>query len=209
MFFICYLTETLLVSGQYYGSWSSEWQNVDFVTSKWICRRYNYIITPDLKKFDDKILWKTYYCKRFLNKKPIWLGFKSWCLNTRQGFLVGFQIYQGLDQGRNEVYGSAFGKLCSFSHSNYLLTLERALKSCMCNCLCNVIVLCGMRMKGRRWNPVPAHGLLFSKSTKGVARLNVPIRRTNRNQQYCMYSQHVYCRRVWNLTQTCDVQTSV
>ena len=28
--------------------------------------------------------------------------------------------------------------------------------------------------EGGRWNPVPAHSLLFSKSTKGAARLNVP-----------------------------------
>ena len=31
---------------------------------------------------------------------------------------------------------------------------------------------------------------LISKSTKGAARLNVPIRRTNRYQQYYMPSQH-------------------
>ena len=42
-------------------------------------------------------------------------------------------------------------------------------------------------MKGRRWNPVPAHSLLFSKSTKGAATFNDPIRRTNRYQQYYMY----------------------
>ena len=62
--------------------------------------------------------------------------------------------------------------------------------------------------KGRRWNPVPAHSLLFSKSTKGAAKLNVPIRRTNRWQQYYMPSQHTYCGRVWNLIQACDVQSS-
>ena len=53
-----------------------------------------------------------------------------------------------------------------------------------------------------------AHSLLFSKSTKGAARLNVPIQWTNRYQQYYMPSQHTYCRRVWNLIQTCDVQSS-
>ena len=31
---------------------------------------------------------------------------------------------------------------------------------------------------------MPAHSLIFSKSTKGTARLSVPIRRTNRYQQY-------------------------
>ena len=54
----------------------------------------------------------------------------------------------------------------------------------------------------------PAHSLLFSKSTKGAARVNVPIRRTNRYDQYYMPSQHTYCGRVWNLIQACDVQSS-
>ena len=58
--------------------------------------------------------------------------------------------------------------------------------------------------EGRRWNSVPAHSLLFSKITKGATRLNVPIRRTNRYQQYYMPSQHIYCGRVWNLIQACD-----
>ena len=62
--------------------------------------------------------------------------------------------------------------------------------------------------EGRRWNLVPAHSLLFSKSTKGDARLNVPIRRTNRYQEYYMPSQHTYCGRVWNLIQDCDIQSS-
>ena len=40
---------------------------------------------------------------------------------------------------------------------------------------------------------MPAHSLLFSKSTKGAVRLNVPIRRTNRYQQYYMPSEHTCC----------------
>ena len=32
-----------------------------------------------------------------------------------------------------------------------------------------------MMMHGREANPVPAHSLLFSKSTKGAPMLNVPI----------------------------------
>ena len=55
--------------------------------------------------------------------------------------------------------------------------------------------------EGRRWNPVPAYSLLFSKSTKRASRLNVHIRQTNRYQ-------HMYCRRVWNLIQACDAQSS-
>ena len=53
-----------------------------------------------------------------------------------------------------------------------------------------------------------AHSLLFSKSTKGAARFNVPIQRTNRYQQYYMPSQHTYCGGVWNLIQASDVQSS-
>ena len=79
----------------------------------------------------------------------------------------------------------------------------------MCNCLCSVIVLCEMKMKGReKVKPSAAHSLLFSKSTKGAARLNVPIRQTNRYQQYYMPSQHTHSRRVWNLIQDCNVQSS-
>ena len=55
---------------------------------------------------------------------------------------------------------------------------------------------------------MPAHSLLFSKSTKRAARLNVPIRRTNHYQQYYMPYQHTYCGRDWNLIQACYVQSS-
>ena len=49
---------------------------------------------------------------------------------------------------------------------------------------------------------------LFSKSTKGAVRFNVPIRQTNRYQQYYKPPQHTYCGRVWNLIQACDVKSS-
>ena len=74
--------------------------------------------------------------------------------------------------------------------------------------VCVVLLCCvGWWWKEGR-NPVPAHSLLFSKSTKGATRLNIPIRRTNRYQQYYMPSEHTYCGRVWNLIQDCDVQSS-
>ena len=80
----------------------------------------------------------------------------------------------------------------------------------MCSCMCSVFVLwnVGWWWKEERWNPVPDHSLLFSKGTKGAARFNVPIRRTNRYQQYYMSSQHIYCGRVWHLIQDYDVQSS-
>ena len=79
----------------------------------------------------------------------------------------------------------------------------------MCNCFCSVIVLCGMMIKGReKVKPGADSQPALHKSTKGAARLNVPIRRTNRYQQYYMPSQHTSCGRVWNLIQDCDVQSS-
>ena len=71
----------------------------------------------------------------------------------------------------------------------------------MYSCLCSVIMLWSLRWwkEGRRWNPVPSHSLLFSKSTEGAARLNVPIRRTNRYQQYYMPSQHILRKGLYNL----------
>ena len=61
----------------------------------------------------------------------------------------------------------------------------------MCNCLCSVIVLCEMMMK-RREKVKPGAGLqpALLEKHEGAARLNVPIRRTNRYQQYYMPSQH-------------------
>ena len=46
------------------------------------------------------------------------------------------------------------------------------------------------------------------KAPRGDTRLNDPIRRTNCYQQYYMPSQHIYCGRVWNLIQACDVKSS-
>ena len=37
------------------------------------------------------------------------------------------------------------------------------------------------------------------KAPRGPPGFNVPIRWTNRYQQYYMPSQHIYCGRVWNL----------
>ena len=46
------------------------------------------------------------------------------------------------------------------------------------------------------------------KAPRGPPGFNVPIRRTNRYQQYYMPSQHTFYGRVWNLIQACDVQYS-
>ena len=60
----------------------------------------------------------------------------------------------------------------------------------------------------RRWNQVSVHSLFLSVSTKWNTRINVPIRRMNRYQQFNVPSKNVYCGRVWNLIQTLNAQPS-
>ena len=80
---------------------------------------------------------------------------------------------------------------------------------CMCNCLCSCVVKCRMMMKGReKVKPGASSQPDLLEKHQGAARLNVPIRRTNRYQKYYKPSQHTYCGRVWNLIHACDVQSS-
>ena len=62
--------------------------------------------------------------------------------------------------------------------------------------VCVVELYCvGWWKEGRRWNPVPAHSLFFSKITNGAATLNVPSWRTNRYQQW-LYAFSTYILRM-------------
>lgn len=49
-------------------------------------------------------------CKQFIRGKPIRFGYKIWCLNTPDGYLVNFDFYQGISPKRNVVYENLFGK---------------------------------------------------------------------------------------------------
>jgi hypothetical protein len=49
-------------------------------------------------------------CKQFIRGKPIRFGFKVWSLNTVGGYLVNFEVYQGLNPRRNPIYEENFGK---------------------------------------------------------------------------------------------------
>nr|CAI5831567.1 unnamed protein product [Callosobruchus analis]CAI5839624.1 unnamed protein product [Callosobruchus analis] len=49
-------------------------------------------------------------CKQFIRGKPIRFGYKVWCLNSENSYLVNFDIYQGKTPQPNEPYESAFGK---------------------------------------------------------------------------------------------------
>ena len=79
----------------------------------------------------------------------------------------------------------------------------------MWNCFCSVIVLCGMKTKGReKVKPGADSQPALLEKHQGATRFNIPIRQTNRYKQYYMPSQYTYCGRVWNLIQACDVQSS-
>ena len=49
-------------------------------------------------------------CKQFLRGKPIRFGFKAWCLNSPDGYLLAFDVYQGAGGASNPGYEAAFGK---------------------------------------------------------------------------------------------------
>ena len=42
--------------------------------------------------------------------KPIRFGYKAWCLNTDDGYLVTLDLYQGRTYEGNELNGKVFGK---------------------------------------------------------------------------------------------------
>lgn len=49
-------------------------------------------------------------CGQFVRGKPIRFGYKVWFRNTRQGYLVDFDIYQGKSSEEKEDYDKRFGK---------------------------------------------------------------------------------------------------
>jgi hypothetical protein len=49
-------------------------------------------------------------CKQFIRGKPIRFGYKVWCLNTPDGYLINFDFYQGLGPKRNITYEKLVGK---------------------------------------------------------------------------------------------------
>lgn len=48
--------------------------------------------------------------KQFIKGKPIRFGYKVWCLNAENGYLVAFEVYQGAGPKPNEEYNKLYGK---------------------------------------------------------------------------------------------------
>lgn len=69
-------------------------------------------VVTEHNNFDESMI--KYYgkhgCKQFIRGKPIRFGYKVWSLNTEDGYLANFQIYQGKSTKPNSTYESLFGK---------------------------------------------------------------------------------------------------
>lgn len=52
-------------------------------------------------------------CKQFTRENPIRFGYKIWCLNPKDGYLVNFDLYQGKNLKFNSDYEKLFGKAAS------------------------------------------------------------------------------------------------
>lgn len=65
--------------------------------------------------FDESMI--RYYgrhgCKQFIRGKPIRFGYKMWSLNSTEGYMVNFDLYQGKNPRGNEIYETFFGKSAS------------------------------------------------------------------------------------------------
>ncbi|KAI4455234.1 transposase is4 [Holotrichia oblita] len=49
-------------------------------------------------------------CKQFIRGKPIRFGYKVWSMNTKEGYLVNFEVYQGKCIVDNSAHDTKFGK---------------------------------------------------------------------------------------------------
>ncbi|KAF2891946.1 hypothetical protein ILUMI_14227, partial [Ignelater luminosus] len=49
-------------------------------------------------------------CKQCIRNNPIRFGYKVWCLNTPEGYLINCEVYQGKNPNSNSTYEATFGK---------------------------------------------------------------------------------------------------
>ncbi|KAJ8936526.1 hypothetical protein NQ318_022614 [Aromia moschata] len=57
-------------------------------------------------------------CKQYIHGKPIRFGYKVWCMNAKNGYLINFETYQGTISKSNvddqKKYGKAAAPLLQF-----------------------------------------------------------------------------------------------
>lgn len=62
--------------------------------------------------FDESMIkyFGRHSCKQFIRGKPIRFGYKVWSLNSSDGYLINFEVYQGKGPKTNSDYEQKFGK---------------------------------------------------------------------------------------------------
>ncbi|XP_069689776.1 piggyBac transposable element-derived protein 3-like [Periplaneta americana] len=74
----------------------------------------NFVPTESLSYDESMIRYYGHHgCKQFIRSKPIRFGYKVWCLNTSDGYLVDFDLYQDKTERGDSDYDSLFGKAAS------------------------------------------------------------------------------------------------
>lgn len=75
-------------------------------------RFLKYFVPQEHLDFDESMIkyFGRHHCKQFIRGKPIRFGYKMWCLNSKDGYLVNFDMYQGKNPNGNENYENLFGK---------------------------------------------------------------------------------------------------
>lgn len=75
----------------------------------------NYFIPKQSLSFDESMI--KYFgkssLKQFIRGKPIRFGYKAWSLNTSEGYLLDFEIYQGKSVSQDVEIEKIFGKAAS------------------------------------------------------------------------------------------------
>lgn len=73
---------------------------------------HNHFIPQQNLSFDESMVkyFGRHSCKQFIRGKPIRFGYKVWCLNTENGYLLDFDIYTGKNSSDMTSYDKSFGK---------------------------------------------------------------------------------------------------
>lgn len=80
---------------------------------KLISSRFISHFQPEKSLSHDKSMieyFRKHKCKQCIRGKPIRFGYKAWCLNTDDGYLVSFDLYQGCTYEGNVQNEKTFGK---------------------------------------------------------------------------------------------------
>ncbi|XP_033222708.1 piggyBac transposable element-derived protein 3-like [Belonocnema kinseyi] len=72
----------------------------------------NFVATTELLNYDDSMVnfFGRRNIKQFIPGKPIRFGYKMCCLNSSEGYLLNFNLYQGVDPRIPDQFNQLFGK---------------------------------------------------------------------------------------------------